>query len=74
MSTNKELALQHLDTELGFLHRAAPGSSERALHLGIVLGAVSAYRNLGVLDEHDLVFMATALAGEDEKLPILRGN
>lgn len=70
MSTNKELALQHLSTELDLLHRAAAGSPERALHLG----AVSAYRNLGVLDEDDLLFMATALAGEDEKLPILRGN
>jgi len=74
VTTNKELALQHLDTELGLLHRAMPESPERALHLGIVLGAVSAYRNLGVLGEDDLVFMATALAGEDDKLPILRGH
>lgn len=74
MSTNKELALQHLSTELDLLHRAAAGSPERALHLGVVLGAVSAYRNLGVLGEDDLLFMATALAGEDDKLPILRGN
>lgn len=74
MSTNKELALRHLGTELKLLQRAAPATSERALHLGIVLGVVSAYRNLGVLGEDDLVFMVMALAGKDDKLPILRGN
>lgn len=71
MSTNKEFALMHLGNELEQLQKAQPASSERALHLGIVLGAVSAYRNLGVLGDLDLNFMAGALGDEDEKQPML---